>query len=140
MKLHHLIFIILLNIAGFKTWAACVPTSYDCSYCAATSCSCSNSPVATAAITVSTIKFNWSHADTNTSNDVCSGSVGGPCHCNYGTTTYSDNILPAVNAACVWPGAKKTIPSSGVICSWQDGACSTSCSNWVSATCWTSCP
>ena len=140
MKIYGLIFIILLSIAGFDIWAVCVPTAYDCSYCGATSCSCSNSPVAEPSIVVSTIQFSWSHGDTNISNDVCSGSVGGPCNCNFGTTTYSNNILPAVNAACVWPGARNKMPASGVVCSWRDGACGTYCSSWVSATCMTACP
>lgn len=140
MKIYHLIFTILLNLSGSITYAACVSTPYACGYCAATSCSCSNTQISEPSITVNTIRFNWSHNDTNTGNDVCSGSVGGPCHCNAGTTNYSNNTLTALNDACTWPGLRNRLPASGVICRWRDGVCGTYCSNYISATCWTSCP
>lgn len=113
----------------------CTTVYYDCSYCAQTTCACGSSEVSEPAITVNSIQFNWSHRDSNTSNDVCRGSTGGTCYCNAGVTSYSNNRLPANNGVCNWPAPGNRLPASGVTCKWRDGNCSTPCSNWVSRTC-----
>lgn len=110
----------------------CTPYTYDCSYCAETTCTCSQTPVAVSVQQVKTLPFNWSHADTNTGNDSCSGTSS-TCNCNYVTPAYSATTLPANQGACTWSNPK-VLPAD-VTCSWQDGTCSAPCTKMVSNTC-----
>ena len=127
----------LLSLTPLKAIATgitppCTPYTYDCSYCAATACSCSYPMVTVSAQNVVQVPFSWSHGDTNTDNDDCSGTTNS-CHCNAGTTSYSASQLPAPSGVCAWSDPKQ-LPAT-VTCQWRDGSCGTACTNWVSQTC-----
>jgi hypothetical protein len=74
---------------------------------------------------VRVLPWSWSHADTNTTNDVCLG-----LNCNAGTSVYSTNQLNRTNGVCTWANSKD-LPSAGT-CIWKDGRCLQVCSGGYS--------
>lgn len=76
--LKSIIFLVPFFVYSENSWSRCSSYSYDCSYCGATSCSCTTSTIIDPTYNTSifnSIPFAWSNSDTNTGNDVCSGSV-----------------------------------------------------------------
>ena len=126
--------------AGYFSWSCTAYTT--CTYCAETCNACSNTwvqdPAYPKTVTTLPLNFDYSRADDNTANDVCSSDCGTK-YCNAGITAYSNQTLPATSSACTLSDPTR-LPHT-LNCSYQDGMCYSYCTRTESYSCcaaWTS--
>lgn len=140
-----ILFGLLVFLPFFTTaQAACVCNAYGtCSYCAETCNYCQQisvpDPAYPQVVNTLPVHFSYSHADTNTNDDVCSSSHCGTRNCNAGVTTYSNNVLPAPTSpslACHLNPSDRA--PAHLTCRYKNGRCRTYCQRVVTYTCCTS--
>lgn len=111
---------LLLFIGGSRALADTCYTTY---------CACTKTLKPDSTYTdkvIYSIPFNWTHADTDTANDICSGA-NGTCSCNGGSSSFSTSTVTTPTGS--YPGCEvttdpKVLPFT-VTCKWTDGQCYT---------------